>query len=175
MQKTIVIPAQIRAGRALLDWSQDDLAKAAEVALTSVRDLESQKRAADSGTAAAVRRTLENEGIEFLPGTAHSGPGVRLVGNRPNLVRRPTTMTKWDGMPFTIEWQGKEVTVFLAREAIEDLGRHTGIEDDAVYLKTFDKFRGGILDGVRAALAEQGNFDRQGDLRVTGAYLRELA
>lgn len=175
MQKTIVIPAQIRAGRALLDWSQEELAKAAEVALTSVRDLENQKRAADSGTAAAVRLTLENEGIEFLPGTAHSGPGVRLVGNRPNLVRRPTTMTKWDGMPFTIEWQGKEVTVFLTREAIEDLGRHTGNEDDAVYLKTFDKFRGSILDGVRAALDDPKNFDRQGNLRVTGAYLRELA
>ncbi len=174
MQKLIIIPAQIRAGRALLDWSQDELAKAAEVALTSVRDLESQKRAADSGTAAAVRRTLENEGIEFLHGTAQNGPGVRLVGSRPNLFRRPTTMTKWDGMPFTIEWQGKEVTVFLAREAIEDLGRHTGTEDDAVYLKTFDKFRGGILDGVRAALAEPENFDRQGNLRVTCAYLREL-
>ncbi len=58
MQKTIVIPAQIRAARALIDWSQDELAKAAEVALTSVRDLESQKRSADSGIAMAVRRTL---------------------------------------------------------------------------------------------------------------------
>lgn len=172
----IVIPAQIRAGRALLDSSQDELAKAADVALTSVRDLESQKRAvaANSGTAAAFRRTLENAGIEFLPGTADGGPGVRLIANRPNLARRPTTMTKWDGLPFTIEWQGKEVTVFLTREAIEDLGRHTGTEEDAVYLKTLDKFRGSILDGVRAALADPKNFDRQGNLRLTGAYLPEL-
>ena len=175
MQKMIVIPAQIRAGRALLDWSQDDLAKAADVALTSVRDLEGQKRAADSGTAAAVRRTLENAGIEFLFGTVDGGPGVRLIANRPNLVRRPTTMTKWDGLPFTIEWQGKEVTVFLTREAIADLGQHTGIEDAVVYLKTFDKFLGSILDGVRVALADTKNFDRQGNLHVTGAYLRELA
>lgn len=175
MQKSIVIPAQIRAARALLDWSQDELAKAAEVALTSVRDLESQKRAADSGTAAAIRRALENEGIEFLPGTAQSGPGVRLVGNRPNLVRRPTTMTKWDGMPFMIEWQGREVTVFLTREAIEDLGRHSGTEADEIYLKTFEKFCGSILDGVRVAITDPKNFDRQGNLRLTGAYLRELA
>ena len=175
MRKSIVIPAQIRAGRALLDWSQDELAKAAEVALSSVRDLESQKRAADSGTAAAVRRTLENEGIEFLPGNADSGPGVRLIGNRPNLVRRPTTMTKWDGMPFTIEWQGREVTVFITREAIEDLGRHSSDEDEAAYLKTFEKFRGSILDGVRTALADQKNFDRQGNLRLSGKYLPERA
>ena len=175
MQKMIVIPAQIRAGRALLDWSQDELANAADVALTSVRDLESQKRSMDSGTAAAVRHTLENEGIEFLPGTAEGGPGVRLIANRPNLLRRPTTMTKWDGMPFTIEWQGREVTVFLTREAIEDLGRHTGNEADGDYLKTFDKFRGSILDGVRTAITDPSTFDRQGNLRVTGAYLRELA
>jgi DNA-binding XRE family transcriptional regulator len=174
MQKAIVIPAQIRAARALIDWSQDELAKAAEVALTSVRDLESQKRSADSGIAMAVRRTLENAGIEFLPGCVDSGPGVRLIGNRPNLVRRPTTMTKWDGFPFVIEWQGKEVTVFLAREAIEDLGRHTGTEDETVYLKTFDRFSGSILDGVRAAIRDPNNFDRQGNLRMTGAYLRDL-
>ncbi len=171
----LVIPAQICAGRALLGWSQDELAKAADVALTSVRDIESQKRAADSGTAAAVRRALENAGIEFLPGTVDAGPGVRMIANRPNLVRRPTTMSKWDGLPFTIEWQGKEVTVFLTREAIDDLGRHTGAQNDAVYLKTFDKFLGSILDGVCAALADPQNFDRQGNLRVTSAYLRELA
>ncbi len=83
-------------------------------------------------------------------------------------------MTKWDGFPFVIEWQGKEVTVFLAREAIEDLGRHTGTEDETVYLKTFDRFSGGILDGVRAAIRDPNNFDRQGNLRMTGAYLRDL-
>lgn len=175
MQNTIVIPAQIRAGRALLDWSQDELAKAADVAITSVRDLEREKRAADSGTAATVRRALENAGIEFLFGTVDGGPGVRLIASRPNLVRRPTTMTMWDGLPFTIEWQGKEVTVFLAREAIADLGQHTGTEEAAVYLKTFDKFRGSILDGVRLALADPKNFDRHGNLHVTGEYLRELA
>ena len=174
MQKTITIPAQIRAGRALLDWSQDELAKAADVALTSVRDIESQKRPSDSGTAAAVRRAMENEGVEFLPGTEEVGPGVRFIANRPNLIRRPTTITQWDGIPFTIEWQGREVMVLLTREAIEDLGRHAGNESDAIYLKTFDKFRGSILDGVRAAIIDPNNFDRQGNLRLTGAFLREL-
>jgi len=175
MQKTIIIPAQIRAGRALLDWSQDDLAKAADVALTSVRDIESQKRPPDSSTATAVRRAIENEGIEFLSGTGEFGPGVRFIANRPNLVRRPTTMTKWDGIPFIVEWQGKEVNVVLTREAIEDLGHLTGNEGDSVYLKTFDKFRGSILDGVRAAITDPSNFDRQGNLRLPGSYLRELA
>ena len=174
MKKTVVIPAQIRAARAMLDWSQEQLASAAEVALTSVRDLESGKRAADTGTATAVRRALENEGVEFVSGSVEAGPGVRLVANRPNIIRRPTTMTIWDGMPFTVEWQGKEVTVFVARDAIEDLGRHTGNESDAEYLKTFDRFRGSILDGVRQAIQDRKNIDRQGRLIVRGEYIREL-
>jgi transcriptional regulator with XRE-family HTH domain len=175
MVKMLVIPAQIRAARALLDWSQEQLANAADVALTSVRDIESQKRAADTGTAALIRWALENEGVEFLPGTLDGGPGVRLVANRPNVVRRPTTMTMWDGLPFTIEWQGKEITVFVSRDAIQDLGRHTGREDDAVYLKTFERHRGSILDGVRAAINDPENFDRQGRLHLHGKYIRELA
>src|SRR5438105_3232876 len=82
MRQTI-IPAQIRAARALLDWSQEELANAAGVALTSVRDLEAEKRAADSGTASSVRKALENGGVEFVSGTSASGPGVRLVAKRP--------------------------------------------------------------------------------------------
>ena len=34
---SLVVPAQIRAGRALLDWSQEQLATAAEVGLSTIR------------------------------------------------------------------------------------------------------------------------------------------
>jgi hypothetical protein len=80
-------------------------------------------------------------------------------------------MTKWDEIPFTIEWQGKEMTAFISREAIEDLGQLTGTEDDAAYLKTFDNFLGCILDAARAALSDPLNLDRQGNLRLTCAHV----
>ena len=175
MQKSIVIPAQIRAGRALLDWSLDELANAAGVALASVRDLESHKCAADIGTKAAVLRTLENAGIEFLPGTAQNGPGVRLLGSRPNLVQKPTTITYPVDIRFTIEWQGTIVRVLLAFEVIEDLGGHKGKEDDPAYLKTFDKFCGKILDAVGAALADRKNFDQDEPLIVKSEHFPELS
>jgi transcriptional regulator with XRE-family HTH domain len=173
MNQTI-IPAQIRAARSLVNWSQDDLAEAAGVALTSVRDIEGERRAADSGTVSNVRRALENEGVEFLPGTPEHGPGVRLVGNRPNLIRRPTVMTMWDGMPIEVEFKGKAFSAFIAREVLDDLGRLTKKEPGEVYFKIFDKNRGGILDGVRAAFPNSENWDTQGHLHVSGRYIREL-
>jgi transcriptional regulator with XRE-family HTH domain len=169
-----IIPAQIRAARSLVNWSQQQLAEAAGVAISSVRDIEGEKRASEVGTVSNVRRALENEGVEFLLGTKDYGPGVRLVGDRPNLIRRPTVMTKWDGMPVEIEFKGKTFTAFVSREAIEDLGRLKGDEDADAWLGVFDKFRGSILDGIRRAFANDKNWDKQGFLRVTSRYIREL-
>lgn len=65
MQQAI-IPAQIRAARALLNWPQEKLAEAAGVALTSVRDLEAEKRASDSGTSANVREAEEGHILDAI-------------------------------------------------------------------------------------------------------------
>jgi len=173
MSQTIV-PAQIRAARSLVNWSQEELAKAAGVALTSVRDIEGEKRAADSGTVANVRRALENEGVEFLAGAPDYGPGVRLIGNRPNVIRRPTVVTMWEGMPVRMEFKGKTFDAFISYEVLEDFGRLTKKEPDEVYFKLFDKYRGSILDGVRSAFGSRENWDRQGRLHIRGKDIREL-
>jgi transcriptional regulator with XRE-family HTH domain len=169
-----IIPAQIRAARSLLNWSQDDLAKAADVALTSVRDIEREKRAGESGTVTSVRRALENEGVEFLPGTADHGPGVRLVGNRPNLIRRPTVVTMWEGMPIEVQFKGKNFHAFISYEVLEDLGRLTRKEPDEVYFRIFETNKGAILDGVRQAFDDSENWDRQGRLFVRGKDIADL-
>ena len=174
MRQTI-IPAQIRAARALLDWSQEELANAAGVALTSVRDLEAQRRAADSGTAGSVMRALENGGVDFVAGTSTSGPGVHLVAKRPNLVKRPTVMMRWEGMPVDVEFKGKTFTAFISREALEDLGRLKGTEPPEAFLKVFDKHQGSILDGIRAASARADRWDEQGRLHVIRDHIRELS
>jgi transcriptional regulator with XRE-family HTH domain len=170
----VLIPAQIRAARALISWSQDDLAEAAAIAVSSVRDIESQKRAPDTGAVTAIREALENEGVVFLPGRKDEGPGVRLAANRPNIVRLPTTMTMWDGMPFTVEWKGRAVTVLVSQDALEDLGGLTKEANEDVYLRIFHKHRGHILDGVARAIVDKSNFDRHGRLYVRGKDIPTL-
>lgn len=39
----------------------------------------------------------------------------------------------------------------------------------------FEKYRGSILDGVRAALDDPNNFDRHNRLHLRSQYIRELA
>lgn len=173
--KETILPAQIRAARSLLNWLQDDLAKAAEVAVTSVRDIEGEKRSATSGTFASVRRALENAGVEFLAGTKDYGPGVRLVVNRPNLVRRPTVMTMWEGMPIEINYRGRTFDAFISREVLHDLGELTKKEPDEVYFGIFDKHRATILDGIRNAFDDEKNWDRQRRLYVRGKDIKELS
>jgi transcriptional regulator with XRE-family HTH domain len=56
---------QCRAGRALLKWSQTQLAEAAGVALTTVSDYEIDKRDPRPDSLTAIRRALEAAGVVF--------------------------------------------------------------------------------------------------------------
>jgi len=64
---------QIRAARALLDWSQADLARAAGIATSSVKNIESAFSTPRKETLDHIRTALDAGGVEFTPGT-----GVRL-------------------------------------------------------------------------------------------------
>lgn len=62
--------SQVRAARALLAWSQQDLAKAAQVASSTVADFERGHRNPMPNNAEAMRKALEAEGIHFIGGGA---------------------------------------------------------------------------------------------------------
>ena len=73
-ERTPLTSAQLRAGRALIRWSAEDLARASAVGLTTIRRAE----LTDSETNdLAVRRALEAAGVEFIDENG-GGPGVRL-------------------------------------------------------------------------------------------------
>jgi ribosome-binding protein aMBF1 (putative translation factor) len=74
-----LISAQIRAARALLRWSAENLAREAALGLATIRRAEGAE-SQTSMTAAndlAVRRALESAGVEFIDENG-GGPGVRL-------------------------------------------------------------------------------------------------
>ena len=59
---------QIRAARAYLGWSQDDLARTTGLSVTTIRNLESGEMSPRSTTMNVIRRALETSGIEFIDG-----------------------------------------------------------------------------------------------------------
>jgi len=71
--------AQIRAARALLRWSADDLARESAVGVTTIRRAEITESVTSMTTAndLAIRRALEGAGVEFIDENG-GGPGVRL-------------------------------------------------------------------------------------------------
>lgn len=73
-----VSSSQIRAARALLGWTQQRLAEAAEVSLNAVARLEQEKGDARMGTLTKIVHALEQGGIEFQASSDGKGPGVRL-------------------------------------------------------------------------------------------------
>ena len=77
--------AQLRAGRALIRWSAEDLARASAVGLTTIRraELTDSETSMTAANDLAVRRALESAGVEFIDENG-GGPGVRLrkPGNR---------------------------------------------------------------------------------------------
>jgi len=75
----LITSDQIRAARALLNWSADDLAKSANVGIATIRRFELQ-RGIPTGQVRileSIKSALESNGIDFV-GTPDDCPGVRL-------------------------------------------------------------------------------------------------
>ena len=70
-------PEQCRAARALLDWSQPDLAKASGIARSTITRLERGNITPHLSNLTALREALEAAGVVFIEENG-GGAGVRL-------------------------------------------------------------------------------------------------
>ena len=66
---------QLAAARSLLDWSQGQLALAADVDKQTIQNWESGRHLPREETINRVRQAIEDRGVEFTNGGA---PGVRF-------------------------------------------------------------------------------------------------
>lgn len=116
MQKGIS-SRQIKAARALLDWSQETLAKKARLSVATVRKLEVGEISPRSSTSDRIRYAFERAGLEFL---------------EPNGVRqKPEEITIYEGhegicrffddvYAYAREHDGDIVTVCINEDPITD-------------------------------------------------------
>ena len=73
--------AQCRAARALLAWSQQDLADAARVGIVTVHQLEAGTSEPRRATLQVIRNAFEAAGVEFIDENG-GGAGVRFRARR---------------------------------------------------------------------------------------------
>lgn len=76
----MIYPIQIRAARALIAMSQQDLARASKVGLATVKRIEASgsEMSGNIRTLLRIRQALEHAGIAFLDESDGQGVGVRL-------------------------------------------------------------------------------------------------
>lgn len=140
-------PAQCRAARALLDWSQGELADASGVATKTIADFERGQRTPYDRTLADIQKALEAAGIEFTNG---GQPGVRMKKMEDGL---------WQRIVLRDEQKVAGMTALLKaiQEAIKRNGRPTGEDiwclnrenDETVYFFP-PKLASLILDELKA-------------------------
>lgn len=66
---------QLRSARALLNWTQQDLAKRSGVSEDSIREIESGKAEPRKNTLHALIRAIDDAGVNFIMGDS---PGVKF-------------------------------------------------------------------------------------------------
>jgi transcriptional regulator with XRE-family HTH domain len=114
-------PKHVRAARALLAWSQQELAKAAGVATSTVADFERGQRTPVANNALAMRRALESAGIDFLPTGAVIGPALPVVA----ASKHPSTPVRWVTAEDLKIWAGRTDGAFSLPKLLSFLIRAT--------------------------------------------------
>lgn len=162
-----VLPSQIRAARALINMSQEELAAASNVSVSTIRDYEAGRRHATGMSIEALCRALEHNGIIFTRASKKAGPGVCLAGDALDLVRMPKKVNfDDDTISFDVRWRGEPYRVVLPVEVLEDLDRSRDGLNEPGCIASFEQNLDNILDHtLRAIHATRADENRRIRLR----------
>jgi DNA-binding transcriptional regulator YiaG len=81
--RQMLSPEQSRAARGWLDWSQEELAKRANVSLSTVRDFEKGRRAPIKNNLEALSRVIEAAGVRLLASSGYPSGIERIINSQP--------------------------------------------------------------------------------------------
>lgn len=78
----MLTPAQLKAARALIGWTREDLAEKSGIPAVTIRGFESLGADSKMSTILRMRRALSAAGVVFIDEDESGGPGVRLAKPR---------------------------------------------------------------------------------------------
>ena len=93
-------PEQVKAARALLAWSQQELAATARVSPSTVADFERGMRTPVANNALAIREVLESKGLEFIAG----GVVEKAMLPAPPPSPHPGMLVRWVNATHLSQW-----------------------------------------------------------------------
>jgi len=125
---------QIKAARALLDWSQEDLANAAGLSIATIRKIEAGSISPRDKTMGSIISALEGKNIEFL-----SPDGLRLKDNEVTIIEGEDSYVRlMDDVYHTVK-KGSGDVLFLYLD--DSLSPESIIDSELRVRKTGAKFR----------------------------------
>lgn len=104
---------QVKAARALLEWSQEQLAEAAQISQPTLKNFERGASVPKVSTLMSIKNALEREGIKFTEDN-----GVRKINNNLlTLEEKDSVVHLWDDIYDTLKTgKGNEVLIFNGSE-----------------------------------------------------------
>lgn len=165
----MISPAQCRAARALLQWSQDELAAKAEISKRTVASFETGTRGRlQERVEAALEGTFDTAGIELIE-QGEAGDGARFKRPVPRFVslfrRDNVDYRKW--IAFSFSYRGDNRTGFVRYAAlgiVEGDGRDPVAEfdrqRDRILMVAAMKWDAGDVDPDQRVLIGAGDLER---------------
>jgi hypothetical protein len=109
----MISASQCRAARALLDWTQDQLAENAQVAMRN--------------NLVSIASALEAAGIAFIP---ENGEGVGVRFRKVELEYSNSVKIRNHDVLVSVRYRGKPYRVVIPRSVIDDIGRTNHLTDE---------------------------------------------
>lgn len=141
--------SQCRAARALLAWSQDQLAEASQVAKATIANFELGKRTPYDRTLGDLRQSLEAAGVQFIAENG-GGAGVRLA--KPAAVVLGLQTDQFDRiLRFDVRYRGRSYQMRLSLNVLDDLDG-SNHDTDSAYEDAFRRHQCRILNRAIAKI-----------------------
>lgn len=163
----MISPAQCRASRALLQWSQDDLSSKAEVAKRTIASFEQGTHGRlQERIETALEQAFEAAGIELINQNG-GGDGARFKRPTPRFVSlfRRDDVAHRGWVAFAFDYRGERRVGFVRHEAFE-----AAAGDGHDPIKEFDKHRAAILM-LAASKWDAGDLDPDGRVLIGAGEL----
>lgn len=114
----MISAAQCRAARAMINWSQDDLATNAQVARATIADFERRERDPVRNNLFSIISAFEARGVTFVE-EGELGAGVRLT--QPELEYINSVRLRGGDVIIPMKFRGQRFSAVVPQEVIDDL------------------------------------------------------
>ncbi len=120
--------AQCRAARALLDWTQDQLAEAAQVARPTIADFERNVRIPMKNNLLSIANALEAAGVKLIHENS-GGVGVQFREIKLEYSRAVKAVE--EGIIIPVRYSGQPYSILIPETIINDIDRknHNTVEE----------------------------------------------